>query len=111
MNTNKILLSGIAAVSIAVGIGAGWLLKESSQAAPAAQPGPTNAVAAMKEEKKALFYRHPMNPSITSPTPRKDEMGMDYIPVYTEEEKRPRPPAWCRSTRAWCRTSARAPPP
>ncbi|MBI5286342.1 MAG: efflux RND transporter periplasmic adaptor subunit [Deltaproteobacteria bacterium] len=38
-----------------------------------------------KEERKILFYRHPMNPSITSPTPQKDEMGMDYIPVYQEE--------------------------
>jgi Cu(I)/Ag(I) efflux system membrane fusion protein len=26
-----------------------------------------------------------MNPSITSPTPAKDEMGMDYIPVYADE--------------------------
>ena len=31
---------------------------------------------------KILFYRHPMNPSISSPKPAKDEMGMDYIPVY-----------------------------
>lgn len=29
-----------------------------------------------------LYYRSPMNPSVTSPTPTKDEMGMDYIPVY-----------------------------
>ena len=28
------------------------------------------------------FYRSPMNPSVTSPKPMKDEMGMDYIPVY-----------------------------
>jgi Cu(I)/Ag(I) efflux system membrane fusion protein len=32
--------------------------------------------------KAVLFYRNPMNPSITSPVPMKDEMGMDYIPVY-----------------------------
>lgn len=31
-----------------------------------------------------LLYRHPMNPAITSPTPMKDEMGMDYIPVYAD---------------------------
>lgn len=37
-------------------------------------------------EKKALFYRHPMNPSITSDQPAKDEMDMDYIPVYQGEE-------------------------
>lgn len=33
-------------------------------------------------EKKILFYRNPMNPQATSPTPMKDPMGMDYIPVY-----------------------------
>jgi len=37
-----------------------------------------------KGERKILFYRHPMNPGVTSPTPQKDEMGMDYIPVYEE---------------------------
>lgn len=34
---------------------------------------------------KPLFYRHPMRPDVTSPTPSKDEMGMDYVPVYAEE--------------------------
>ncbi|MBI4678920.1 MAG: efflux RND transporter periplasmic adaptor subunit [Elusimicrobia bacterium] len=32
-----------------------------------------------------LFYRHPMHPEVTSPVPKKDEMGMDYVPVYAEE--------------------------
>ncbi len=35
-------------------------------------------------EKKPLYYRHPMNPKVTSMTPAKDEMGMDYAPVYVE---------------------------
>jgi membrane fusion protein, copper/silver efflux system len=35
-------------------------------------------------ERKILYYRNPMNPQVTSPTPMKDEMGMDYIPVYEE---------------------------
>ena len=34
---------------------------------------------------QVLFYRSPMNPDQTSPTPRKDEMGMDYVPVYADE--------------------------
>ncbi len=33
-------------------------------------------------KKKILVYRNPMNPEITSKVPMKDEMGMDYIPVY-----------------------------
>lgn len=33
-----------------------------------------------------LFYRHPMNPAITSPVPAKDSMGMDYVPVYADDQ-------------------------
>ncbi|MEW5908636.1 MAG: efflux RND transporter periplasmic adaptor subunit [Thermodesulfobacteriota bacterium] len=36
--------------------------------------------------KKVLFYRNPMDPSVTSPVPAKDEMGMDYIPVYSGDD-------------------------
>lgn len=39
-----------------------------------------------KKDKKILYYRNPMDPSISSPTFMKDSMGMDYIPVYEEEE-------------------------
>ena len=35
--------------------------------------------------RKLLFYRNPMNPMITSPVPGKDEMGMDFVPVYEDE--------------------------
>jgi multidrug efflux pump subunit AcrA (membrane-fusion protein) len=35
--------------------------------------------------RKVAFYRHPMRPDVTSPKPAKDEMGMDYIPVYEDE--------------------------
>ena len=36
-------------------------------------------------EREILFYRNPMNPTITSPVPAKDEMGMEYVPVYAYE--------------------------
>ncbi len=36
-------------------------------------------------ERKVAFYRSPMDPKQTSPVPRKDEMGMDYLPVYEDE--------------------------
>jgi Cu(I)/Ag(I) efflux system membrane fusion protein len=39
-----------------------------------------------ESEANILFYRNPMNPEITSPTPAKDDMGMDYLPVYAEKE-------------------------
>ena len=41
--------------------------------------------AAPKAQGKLVFYRSPMNPSLTSPVPMKDEMGMDYVPVYEGE--------------------------
>ena len=36
-------------------------------------------------ERKVLFYRSPMNPSLRSDTPVKDSMGMDFVPVYADE--------------------------
>jgi Cu(I)/Ag(I) efflux system membrane fusion protein len=36
-------------------------------------------------ERKVKFYRNPMGLPDTSPTPKKDAMGMDYIPVYDDE--------------------------
>ena len=38
-----------------------------------------------KGERRVLFYRSPMDPKQTSPTFRKDDMGMDYLPVYEDE--------------------------
>jgi membrane fusion protein, copper/silver efflux system len=35
--------------------------------------------------RKILFYRNPMGLPDTSPVPKKDTMGMDYIPVYEGE--------------------------
>jgi Cu(I)/Ag(I) efflux system membrane fusion protein len=47
--------------------------------------GNTEAIIA-KDQKKTniLYYRNPMSPTIVSKTPAKDNMGMDYIPVYDE---------------------------
>ena len=46
----------------------------------------------------------------TSPVPKKDPMGMDYIPVYEGEEPRPRP-AQSRSASTRCSCSASGPSP
>ena len=35
---------------------------------------------------KVLYYRNPMGLADTSPVPKKDWMGMDYIPVYEGEQ-------------------------
>ena len=38
-------------------------------------------------EKKVLYYRNPMGLPDISAVPKKDPMGMDYIPVYAGEEQ------------------------
>ncbi len=44
--------------------------------------GTSTATTTAKPEKKLLYYRNPMGLPDTSPTPKKDPMGMDYIAVY-----------------------------
>lgn len=41
---------------------------------------------AAKGPRKILYYRNPMGLPDTSPVPKKDGMGMDYIPVYEGDE-------------------------
>jgi Cu(I)/Ag(I) efflux system membrane fusion protein len=47
------------------------------------------AVSATHEQpaRRILYYRNPMGLPDTSPIPKKDWMGMDYIPVYAGEEE------------------------
>jgi membrane fusion protein, copper/silver efflux system len=60
-----------------VAAGADLSFDEEGAAAPAA------TVAA---DRKIKFYRNPMGLADTSPVPKKDSMGMDYIPVYEDED-------------------------
>jgi Cu(I)/Ag(I) efflux system membrane fusion protein len=54
-------------------------------AAPASTPAPPAPAAAAGGDHKVLYYRNPMGLPDTSPVPKKDSMGMDYIPVYADE--------------------------
>ena len=79
------LTLGVIAVAVAAG-GGYWLggkgdAPHGETAAPVAATSPEPA----KKEKKLLFYRNPMGLPDTSPTPKKDPMGMDYIAVYEGE--------------------------
>lgn len=49
------------------------------------EEAPTEAKAA-EAERKIKYYRNPMGLPDTSPAPKKDSMGMDYIPVYEGED-------------------------
>ncbi len=69
----KFIITGI--VSILIGLGAGWLIFNNHTSTTSTNSG----------ERKILFYRSPMNPTVTSKVPMKDQMGMDYVPVYADE--------------------------
>src|SRR3989304_3302743 len=71
----------ILVAGLIIGIGIGAFIMFYAQPAGVSKEG-----ASATKEKKILFYRNPMNPAVTSPTPKKDEMGMDYVPVFEDEE-------------------------
>jgi RND family efflux transporter MFP subunit len=62
-----------AVIFLAIGLISGWLIFKSGGSS---SNGST--------ERKISFYRDPMNPAITSPTPKKSSDGMDFVPVYEE---------------------------
>src|SRR5574340_626573 len=68
----------IAAVALAAG-GGYWLGKRGERAS--ATP-PVAASEGSKQERRILYYRNPMGLPDTSPVPKKDPMGMDYVAVY-----------------------------
>ena len=73
----------ILALGIAAGAAASFLYAPAGQTMTAAT---LTAAAPAKDGRKILYYRNPMGHPDTSPVPKKDSMGMDYIPVYADEE-------------------------
>ena len=76
----------------AVGATSYWLGSRSQAHAPAEDAAATAAASAPKA-RKLLYYRNPMGLPDTSPTPKKDPMGMDYIAVYEGEDEDSSPAA------------------
>ena len=72
----------VVAIALAAGGFAGYRLASSK---PEAAVAPV-AVDGQKGAKKLLYYRNPMGLPDTSPVPKKDPMGMDYLPVYEGED-------------------------
>jgi Cu(I)/Ag(I) efflux system membrane fusion protein len=75
---NKQILIAAVLLALFVGAGAGYWLA-TKQPSNSGETTPSGSVA-----RQPVFYRNPMNPAITSPVPAKDDMGMDYIPVYAD---------------------------
>ncbi len=91
MKTSVLVIISFAAAGVAAGAGYWWGANsrpavhggEPRVAAAAAEP----ASAGVTKNRKVLYYRNPMGLPDTSPAPKKDPMGMDYIPVYEGEEE------------------------
>jgi len=77
-------ISIIIILALSIGFGAGfWFSSYNRNSADS-----ISSENSSDPQSNVLFYRNPMNPAITSPVPAKDEMGMDYIPVYAEKKKK-----------------------
>ena len=74
---NRLLLTAL--VTLILGAGLGYWLGQSSPM------GGSGGTAMVEDQEQPLFYRHPMNPTVTSPVPAKDSMGMDYIAVFADD--------------------------
>ena len=87
MKRGRWIVLAVAMVALAA-TGGYWLGGRSGAergSSSAANVAPAAAPAA-KQERKLLYYRNPMGLPDTSPTPKKDSMGMDYVPVYPDEQ-------------------------
>ncbi len=78
------------AVGVAIAVGAGYgiaHLQTSGNSVPliSASRAQTDSAPPAEGERKILYYRNPMGLPDTSPVPKKDSMGMDYIPVYADD--------------------------
>ena len=74
-----------ALVVILVALAGGFILGQKN---PMPMPAPNKAEAPANDGKgKILYYRNPMGLADTSPVPKQDSMGMDYVPVYENDVK------------------------
>ncbi|WP_313199810.1 efflux RND transporter periplasmic adaptor subunit [Rhizobium sp.] len=61
---------------------------EAGGHAPAVEPAKAMlAELGSTAPRRILYYRNPMGLGDTSPVPKKDSMGMDYVPVFADEQQ------------------------
>jgi RND family efflux transporter MFP subunit len=78
-----------ATLAVALGVAAGYWWggrNQSSTVAAVTQDTASPSTTGAKAERKIKFYRNPMGLPDSSPVPKKDPMGMDYIAVYDGDE-------------------------
>lgn len=85
---NRIARTVLTVAAVAGALAAGyWWGTQHTRPVETATGSAALAVAPKSEGRKVLYYRNPMGLPDTSPVPKKDPMGMDYIPVYEGEEQ------------------------
>ena len=78
LSTVAVLAAGI----LAGAAGSYWYAHRSE---PMGTPAAAEEMSSAKDDREILYYRNPMGLPDTSKVPKKDSMGMDYIPVYADE--------------------------
>lgn len=66
--------------------GKDYLAVRASEDVSFGESPPETKTAKSGDRGKIRYYRNPMGLPDTSPTPKKDSMGMDYLPVYEGEQ-------------------------
>src|SRR5712664_4126221 len=66
--------------------GKDYVAVRSSEDVSFEEKAPEAMTAKSGDRGKIRYYRNPMGLPDTSPTPKKDSMGMDYLPVYEGEQ-------------------------
>lgn len=96
LDKRRKIIAAIAAACVAVTAGALYLARDTGpvKSVRAWWSGDKSGHAVPKVSdvsvhapRRVLYYRNPMGLPDTSPVPKKDEMGMDYVPVYADDEK------------------------
>lgn len=96
--TRSHLLAAVAVMTSLVAVGSPLAIDALAQsdhaghgaapAMPVAAPPATEPAPAVPAPgaRRVLYYRNPMGLPDTSPVPKKDAMGMAYVPVYADED-------------------------
>jgi len=83
MKTTPPLLIIFVIAALGLGFAAGYYGRQKEVVVPKEAGAPESD----PQERKILYYRNPMGLPDTSPEPKKDSMGMDYIPVYADDRE------------------------
>jgi len=85
MKQSTKLTLGLIVVAVLAAGGGYWAGKRGTGASHDAVANVGESSNSAKQERKVLYYRNPMGLPDQSPVPKKDPMGMAYIPVYEGE--------------------------